>query len=194
MHNYSPSLPLDCLLRPACAKDRWAIQWAVHRLVFESTNLVIPSLSQILLGISLALFILIESGVLFQKLVLPLICLSVIIIYFIQALKEWPHFWVIECNKQVVACLALHHYGTYSALYSLFVEPGWRNQGLGSYLVKHLAQKATKPLYLACQPQLSEFYTRLGFAVIPLQEIPPSLQYELLGISKHGKMALRLTE
>ena len=57
------------------------------------------------------------------------------------------------------------------------VAPAWRGQGLGTYLVKHLIDRATQLLYLEClSKRLVEFYTCFGFVPVGWQELPRSLK------------------
>ncbi len=41
--------------------------------------------------------------------------------------------------------------------------PAYRQQAIGSSLVKSIIQQVQQPVYLVCRPQLVTFYTRLGF-------------------------------
>lgn len=97
---------------------------------------------------------------------------------------RWSQFWVIESEGRVVACGQLRSFAGAQELGSLVVAPAWRDRGLGSYLVKHLIQEATGPLYLECLgSRLAQFYTRFGFVSIPWQELPQSLKWKF-GISQ----------
>jgi amino-acid N-acetyltransferase len=90
---------------------------------------------------------------------------------------RWAQFWVIECEGGVVACGQLRRFAQAQELGSLVVASAWRGRGLGSFLVKHLIQEATEPLYLECLgSRLAKFYTRFGFEVIAWQELPESLK------------------
>jgi amino-acid N-acetyltransferase len=92
---------------------------------------------------------------------------------------RWAQFWVIECEGGVVACGQLRRFALAQELGSLVVASAWRGRGLGSFLVKHLIQEATEPLYLECLgSRLAKFYTRFGFEAIAWQELPPSLQWK----------------
>jgi amino-acid N-acetyltransferase len=97
---------------------------------------------------------------------------------------RWSQFWVIECKERVVACGQLRNFSEAQELGSLVVAPAWRGRGLGRYLVKHLIQVATEPLYLECLGnQLAEFYTRFGFVPIAWQNLPPPLKRKF-GVSQ----------
>jgi amino-acid N-acetyltransferase len=97
---------------------------------------------------------------------------------------RWSQFWVIECQNRVVACGQLRNFSGAQELGSLVVDSAWRGRGLGRYLVKHLIQVATEPLYLECLgSQLAEFYTRFGFVPIAWQKLPPPLKRKF-GVSQ----------
>lgn len=136
MKKPSPSLLPGCLLRPACAKDIWAIRKLVLSAKLDPTQI------------------------------------------------RWSQFWVIECEGRVVACGQLRSFPGAQELGSLVVAPAWRGRGLGSYLVKHLIQEATQPIYLECLgDKLAEFYTCFGFVPIAWQDLPQSLKWKF-GVSQ----------
>jgi amino-acid N-acetyltransferase len=97
---------------------------------------------------------------------------------------RWSQFWVIECEGRIVACGQLRSFPEAQELGSLVIARAWRGRGLGSYLVQHLIQEATQPLYLECLgSKLAQFYTRFGFVPISWQELPPPLKRKF-GFSK----------
>ncbi len=90
---------------------------------------------------------------------------------------RWQQFWLIECDRQVVACGQLRNFSGAQELGSLVVTPTWRDRGLGSYLTQALIHFATQPLYLECLGQrLAQFYRRFGFVPISFEDLPPSLK------------------
>jgi amino-acid N-acetyltransferase len=92
---------------------------------------------------------------------------------------RWSQFWIIECEGRVVACGQLRSFPEAQELGSLVVAPAWQGRGLGSYLVKHLIQEASQPLYLECLgSRLAEFYRSFGFVPIAWQELPQSLKWK----------------
>ncbi len=97
---------------------------------------------------------------------------------------RWSQFWVIECEGRIVACGQLRSFPGAQELGSLVVARAWRDRGLASYLVKHLIQQATEPLYLECLgDRLARFYTRFGFVAIAWQDLPQSLKWKF-GVSQ----------
>ncbi len=99
--------------------------------------------------------------------------------WIVNAQREWHNYWVVDCAGQIVACAKLQPFKLYTVLYDLYVLPDWRKQGLGSYIVSHLAQIATHPLYLACYPPRLSFYQRLGFTPVPPARLSTLLRYDL---------------
>lgn len=105
---------------------------------------------------------------------------------------RWQQFWLIECEGKLVACGQLRNFSGAQELSSLVVVPAWRKRGLGSYLAKHLIQEATEPLYLECLGQkLANFYTRLGFVPVSLQDVPQSLKFKF-GLTELGMKLLKI--
>lgn len=129
MNQHSCSLPPGCILRPACANDKWAIQKLVLGAKLDPTQL------------------------------------------------RWQQFQVIELNGKIIACGQLRSFPGAQELGSVVVATVWRGQGLGSFLIKHLMQEASQPLYLECLgKKLAKFYARFGFVAITWQELPRPLK------------------
>lgn len=144
MSHCSLSLPPDCVLRRASAKDIWRIRKLVLSEKLDPTQL------------------------------------------------RWQQFWIIECEGQLVACGQLRNFAGVQELGSLVVVHAWRNQGLGSFLTRHLIEQATQPLYLECLGEWRVlFYTRLGFVPISWQELPPPLKWKF-GLTQLAKTLLRI--
>ncbi|MBD0269464.1 MAG: GNAT family N-acetyltransferase [Cyanobacteria bacterium Co-bin8] len=90
---------------------------------------------------------------------------------------RWQQFWVIECDKEMIACGQLRQFEGGQELGSLVVAPQWRGQGLGILLTTHLIQQASGPLYLECLGErLAHFYYRLSFKPAIWDTMPPALQ------------------
>lgn len=189
MFNDSP-LPPGCIIRQARAKDKRIIHKFELELV-HSINANKPDFfSSIIKWISIILCLI---GILIlNPILLVIILILIYCILFTSVNQDWARFWVIECNGRVVACAKLCFYNNnykYSVLYSLFVAHPYRHQGIASYLVLFLIQQAHKPLYLACKPELFEFYNRLGFNKITVDDLPPGLQFDL-GIPRFNVIPL----
>ena len=105
---------------------------------------------------------------------------------------RWQQFWVIECDRQLVACGQLRNFSDIQELGSLVVTPAWRSRGLGSFLTQHLIATATEPLYLECLGQrLAEFYTRFGFVTIAFEDLPRSIKPKFR-FSELGRKLIRV--
>ena len=137
-------LPPGCILRPATAKDIWAIRKLVLGAALDPTQV------------------------------------------------SWQQFWVIESDGRLVACGQLRSFWEAQELGSLVVLPAWRGQGLGTYLVEHLINQATQPLYLECLGRrLASFYSRFGFVPVSWGELPRSLKIKF-GLSSLASTLFRL--
>ncbi len=134
----------------------------------------------IVLGLLVVGLVILGGSAFFQMAIVLLLVLVLVGIATLFNLKdEWTNFWVIEYSGLPIACAKLCRFPAHSILFDLFVVAEWRGQGIGSFLVNHLAQKAKKPFYLACLRSTVSFYTRLGFTPIPLKQLPPSIQRNL---------------
>lgn len=181
-------LPPNCIIRPARSADRSLIRQLLND--FRQEVLPPPSPTDVFMKwvvwISLAigglcLTLLVGPGALLHLLAGPTIVLAIgILVALIFSWNDdWEDFWVIEHDRTVVACAKLRCHSRYSVLHDVYVVPQWRSQGLGSHLVNHVGQQATRPLYLSCMPNLVEFYHRLGFTPVASTKLPPLLQYDL---------------
>jgi GNAT superfamily N-acetyltransferase len=167
-------------IRPAIAHDKWQIQQLLSN--FERETPRSKKLDYFVMGLLLALGINLTLllGLNFLLGIMSLVGIAGLFFFLsIFYSQEWQKFWIIEQDGRIVACGKLCHYATYSVLYNVLVEPGYRRQGLGSALVQRLGQEATKPLYLACFPDKVGFYTRLGFVQLRSLDLSPMLRYEL---------------
>ena len=105
---------------------------------------------------------------------------------------RWQQFWIIEIEGCMIACGQLRCHGAVQELGSLVVTPQQRHQGLGRYLVQHLIQQSTQPLYLECLgKKLKQYYHRFGFLPISWTALPPELKFKF-GISQLGRIFLRI--
>lgn len=101
---------------------------------------------------------------------------------------RWSQFRVIESEGRLVACGQLRTFPGAQELGSLVVAPACRSRGLGTYLLQHLIQEASGPLYLECLGRrLVTFYTQCGFVPVSWRELPRPLKL------KFGLSALAAT-
>ncbi|HEY9697144.1 MAG TPA: GNAT family N-acetyltransferase [Trichocoleus sp.] len=177
-------LPNGSLLRPATHQDKWQIRRLLRNFDQETTR---PSqrspfrkyLGYGILG-TLAFYIVMQQG--WETLFYPLAIIAVSFLggWISTALsQDWRKYWVIEQKGQLIACAKLCNYDRYSILYNLLVTPQQRGQGLGTALVMHLSGKAVKPLYLACYPHRTSFYTRLGFEPVLARTLSHLIRHDL---------------
>lgn len=105
---------------------------------------------------------------------------------------RWQQFWVIECNRSLVACGQLRKFTDTQELGSLVVTGAWRGRGLGSFLTQHLINTATQSLYLECiGKELTGFYSQFGFIPISFVELPKSLQLRF-ALPELGRRLIRV--
>lgn len=93
--------------------------------------------------------------------ILTLILLLPLFLIFIRHI--YLNTWVVECDRHIIATASILRRRQYSVLRSLYVVPAYRQQAIGSSLVKSIIQQVQQPVHLVCRPQLVTFYTRLGF-------------------------------
>jgi GNAT superfamily N-acetyltransferase len=184
------------VIRTACPRDRWALY--KMRLMTPKgpiANLLVIVL--LILPLISGLYIVSNTGhsteldiVAFLIVGMPLaIYLTVLFWVLLFQPFSFSEIWVVECNKKLLGSAKFIQYETYSYLDQLFVFPAYRNQGIGSDLVKYCMQKEQKPVYLLCQPALTKYYARLGFTPIRKNNLPQQLQSEF---GYFGYQALRL--
>ncbi|MCW5313939.1 GNAT family N-acetyltransferase [Nostoc sp. KVJ3] len=86
---------------------------------------------------------------------------------------KWQQFWVVEYDANLVACGQLRNFSGAQELGSLVVTSTWRGRGLGTFLIQHLINTATQPLYLECLGEgLAQFYSRFDFVPISFEDLP----------------------
>lgn len=89
------------------------------------------------------------------------------------------HFVLSRVRGKLACAGGLEVYGDTALLRSVVVAPGLQRQGLGQALVAHLLHKAcglgVRQLYLRTT-SASEYFAKLGFAPVPLADVPPALQ------------------
>lgn len=93
--------------------------------------------------------------------ILTLILLLPLFIIFIRHI--YLNTWVVECYHHIIAAVSILRRRHYLVLRSLYVVPAYRQQAIGSSLVKSIIQQVQQPVHLVCRPQLVTFYTSLGF-------------------------------
>lgn len=92
---------------------------------------------------------------------------------------NWQKFRVIEYCGSLVAFGQLRNFRQAQELGSLYVAPEFRNQGLGTFLIKHLVAEANQPLYLKCsKTELKTFYSKRGFISVGFEDLPRPLKFK----------------
>ena len=88
---------------------------------------------------------------------------------------NWRHFLVaVDEQDRVIATgqVKPHRDGT-RELASIATHPDYRGQGLASDIIRRLLNETPPPLYLRCLEKMGPFYTRFGFRILTIEEMPP---------------------
>lgn len=72
-------------------------------------------------------------------------------------------YWVARQSREIVAGLCLTAVAEGYWLTGLLVRPTERGQGVASTLLRHVLKSEGTVIWLFCHPQLTTFYTTLGF-------------------------------
>ena len=93
--------------------------------------------------------------------------------------KNLADYYIFEIDKNPVACVALHVYPAQQKgeLASLYVNPGYENQGIGRKLIQFVENKAletglTELITLSTQA-FTYFQSKGGFAEGSIDDLPP---------------------
>jgi GNAT superfamily N-acetyltransferase len=203
------SLLQGCVLRKAQLQDRWYLQKLVWQFeieeVLELDARIIGYRLIILLRISLILalqiyllefnstiiVLILAIGITYTSFLIFTTINDLIIIFLnilIGAVSNWSKFWVIEYQQELIGCASVNFYRKNSSLGYLYIKPQWRNQGLGSYLLKYLIHKSQHPVSLICKPKLVEFYATYGFSEVSWQQLSPNLKIMYGVFRPHPKL------
>ncbi len=186
-------------IRAARPKDRWALY--KMRLIMPKgpvANLLVLIL--LMIPLISALYIVSNLPSLGRSPELDIIAVLIVgiplaiyltVLFWVLLFQPFSYseIWVVEYNNKLFGSAKFTQYDTYSYLDQLFIFPTYRNQGIGTDLVNYCAQKGQKPIYLLCQPPLTQYYARLGFIPISKNNLPQKLQSKF---GYFGYQALRL--
>ncbi len=86
---------------------------------------------------------------------------------------NWPNFVVAEMEGKIVGVgqVKEHRDGS-RELASIAVRPNYQRNGIASLIINRLLAQETGPLYLVCQNELEDFYSKFGFSP-PLRKVLP---------------------
>ncbi|MEC4989278.1 MAG: GNAT family N-acetyltransferase [Oscillatoria sp. PMC 1068.18] len=195
-------LPSKCHLRPAHPQDKWQLQKLILEFsLTEALQLDIRIICYRLLVIfwlfkSAPILTVTFSGreILIETILKILIFYNLFyLIWFglfmiLGTWLNWSNYWVVECQKKVVACALLNCYPSNSELAYLYVKPAWRQQNLATCLIQRLVREAPKPLYLVCKPKLVKFYARQGFVKVSWRDLDPLVKAKFSIFQPHPKL------
>lgn len=97
-------------------------------------------------------------------------------------------FLVLECENRIIGCVRIKEINGFFELASLAVLPEYRNQGIGTHLVKEilLIESNKRPIYLLCHQRNQLFYNRLGFSKEDPVDLPIVLNKEYMKFLKNS--------
>jgi amino-acid N-acetyltransferase len=114
--------------------------------------------------------------------------------------KNLAHYYILEIDKNPVACVALHIYPEQrqGELASLFVHPAHENQGIGRKLIQFIENKAresglTELITLSTQA-FTYFQSRGGFAEGTRDDLPPARREKYDQSGRNSKILVKRLE
>lgn len=184
-------VPIHYTIRPANRSDQRQLRILLQTFIREQSIPIPPSVQVLgwaILGGVIALglhIILFPAGGLAANIrvllgVGAIVGMGMMSLFFrFTVSDDWPQFWVVEHRGRLIGCAKLCRYKNYSTLYNVLIATPWRRQGIGTHLVRRVAQAALKPLYLACRPERIAFYKRLGFEQVSAHTLSAAIYRDL---------------
>jgi N-acetylglutamate synthase-like GNAT family acetyltransferase len=194
----TPELPQGYVLRPAIESDQWLLQklvWEFQIAEALDFDLRVFSYRVLVLGLLAAslvfqiyvfrsvnselLRLIVSFGMTYVcvQMATSLYSLLLLLKYSLFGVSStWERYWVIERDRQIVACVSLVTFKTEASLGYLYVKPEVRSQGLATHLLKHLITKSSIPISLVCKPKMIKFYADLGFVEVPWLNLSPTVK------------------
>jgi HEAT repeat protein/GNAT superfamily N-acetyltransferase len=178
-------VPSNCILRPSQIQDLRRLAWFDRQFAHRHR----PDMTRRWRNFAAFAFLGFSIFVALKDLrPLAMVMLGFAPIYLILAwlgwltrhppLQDWVDYWVIESEQDLVACAKWRHYDSYSHLVNLYVEPKWRNRGLGASLVERLLGQTTQPIYVISDNTIVGFFRR--FAIFLMQSMNKNLSKSCL--------------
>ena len=81
-----------------------------------------------------------------------------------------------DAGGAILGCGRLRPYPDFCELASLAVNQSVRTQGVGRAVVAGLLELYAGEIYLVCEDNVVEFFRRLGFRLIPQEDMPDGLR------------------
>ena len=94
-------------------------------------------------------------------------------------MQNWRQFYLVESNDKLTAYARLSTHNQYSILHYLHfcLKSNLSREQLADELLQHLVIQTDRPIYLACEAELVDFYKRFGFVTIATSNLPSFLQF-----------------
>jgi ribosomal protein S18 acetylase RimI-like enzyme len=90
--------------------------------------------------------------------------------FSIDCLDNQRKYWIAVNRNSIVGYVSAILRDDHSVLTKVYVHPPYRHQGIGSFLIRHLAELGAKPIYTFPCTQMQKFYKQLGFVTISRSE------------------------
>lgn len=95
--------------------------------------------------------------------------------------------YLVRDNQDIIASVIISFKDSHPFLHALVVAECWQHQGLATKLLIE-CQKHCPRLICFCAPELSPFYTKNGFAVVSLIDLPEELQLRFNAYRKNHEL------
>ena len=107
---------------------------------------------------------------------------------------HWSHFVVAENDGKVVGIGQIRPYPKGPELGSLIVRKAYQRRGIGGQIIEALLDSQPGDVYLECQSDLADYYSRFSFEEIRWQAAPLFLKLKAgMGILIGRLLGFRLT-
>jgi N-acetylglutamate synthase-like GNAT family acetyltransferase len=90
-----------------------------------------------------------------------------------QQIKEGVEFWCYEEDGEVIGVMGIQYKGEVTLIRHAYTRTSHRNQGIGSYLLKHMQSIATTPILIGTWADAHwaiRFYEKHGFRLLSTTE------------------------
>ena len=112
---------------------------------------------------------------------------------YAEVVNRMEDYWVMEIDGNVVGSVALYHYGDddLAEIACLYVKQAHEGMGYGAELVRHAEQRARDagiPSVFALTNRAANFFQKLGYGELPLEEIPEARRKQLLASGRDSRV------
>ncbi len=83
-----------------------------------------------------------------------------------QEIRDGVQFWGYESDGELIGCMGIQDKADVALIRHAYVKTTWRNQGIGTRLLRHLEQMTTKPMLVGTWADATwaiRFYEKNGY-------------------------------